>query len=259
MLITSLNINDFGGTNEHLANYRKTNYYGKEVIDWSSWKKIEKTIVIDKLKDIIRAKSPSIFIVQEFELNNSNDPMSFIKWMEDNGYQVKGVIPKYKISMTLFFVKNNKFSEISVKHNKTGVDARDYAIRIKDYIIYGTHVPPNSKSRPTIREDYWDEIIEFYEKYKTEKIVLIGDFSTYEKSSEAYKRYQQLLNKGAYDLWLNLGELDSTSTEIKYRNRLDYIFVSQSAKECVVSMDIDTSIMDEDKISDHAMLLLELK
>ena len=81
MLITSLNINDFGGTNEHLANYRKTNYYGKEVIDWSSWKKIEKTIVIDKLKDIIRAKSPSIFIVQEFELNNSNDPMSFIKWM----------------------------------------------------------------------------------------------------------------------------------------------------------------------------------
>ena len=108
MLIISLNINDFGGVNEQLANYRKINYYGRTVTDWDFWRKIEKTIVIKKLKNIIREKQPTIFILQEFELNNSEEPMSFIDWMKDNGYKVKGAMPEYKISMTLLFVKNEK-------------------------------------------------------------------------------------------------------------------------------------------------------
>lgn len=39
MLIISLNINDFGGVNEQLANYRKINYYGRTVTDWDFWRK----------------------------------------------------------------------------------------------------------------------------------------------------------------------------------------------------------------------------
>lgn len=144
-------------------------------------------------------------------------------------------------------------------HPKTGLNARDYAIKVGEYIIYGTHVPLNSETRPTIREDYWDEIIEFYEKYKDYKLILLGDFNTYDESSEAYKRYQQLLNCGAYDLWLRQGKPNSTPTELKYRGRLDYIFISPSVEESVTSMDIDAKVMEKDKISDHAALILELK
>lgn len=259
MLIISLNINDFGGVNEQLANYRKINYYGRTITDWDFWRKIEKTIIIKKLKNIIREKQPTIFILQEFELNNSEEPMSFIDWMKDNGYKVKCAMPEYKISMTLLFVKNKKVTQIHISHSKTKIDARDCAIKIENYIIYGTHVPLNSKSRPTIREDYWDEIIDFYEEYKMNQIVLIGDFNTYNEASRAYAKYKKLLGKGALDLWLHQGKPNSTPTEVKYRNRLDYVFISPSVEENVVSMDIDANIMDKDKISDHAAVLLELK
>ena len=250
MLIISLNINDFGGVNKHLADYDW---------DWNLWKKVNKTSVIFNLKKLIEAKKPSVFIVQEFELNNSDEPMSFINWMKNKGYSVKGIIPRHRISMTLFFVKFNNVSKIDVAHSVTGLTARDYAIRIDDYIIYGTHVPLNSKSRPTIREDYWEEIIKFYKRHVKEKVLLIGDFNTYDKSSDAYKKYQKLLDQGAYDLWIKLGNPDNTPTEFKYRNRLDYVFISPSVEEYVLSMNIDKNLMDVDKISDHAAILLELK
>ena len=166
MLVISLNINDFGGTNERLADYKRINYNGKECFDWGAWRKVPKAYIIDKLKDVVLFKEPTVFILQEFELNNSKEPMDFIKWMKENGYEVKGVMPNYKVSMTIFFVKEDSFSPIDVMHSKTGLTARDYAIKIRDYIIYGTHVPLNSDNRPTIREDYWDEIIEFYIKEK---------------------------------------------------------------------------------------------
>lgn len=259
MLIIGLNINDFGGTDEHLANYKKINYYRKECFDWATWRKIPKTHIIDKLKEIVLLKKPTVFILQEFELNNSKEPMDYIIWMKKKGYTVKGVMPSYKVSMTLFFVKDESLSEIAITHSKTGLTARDYAIKIKDYIIYGTHVPLNSDKRPTIREDYWDEIIDFYDNYKEDKLILLGDFNTYNESSEAYKRYQKLLEHGAYDLWLRQGKPNSTPTELKHRGRLDYIFISPSAEDGVIAMDIDTNTMDKDKISDHAALILELK
>ena len=53
MIIVSLNINDFGGINEHLANYKRFNYKGDKVTDWGAWKKIEKTTIIDKVKNFI--------------------------------------------------------------------------------------------------------------------------------------------------------------------------------------------------------------
>lgn len=260
MIIISLNINDFGGVDEQLMRYKRINYMGKEVINWNSWKKIDKTYIINKLKDYIIEKNPTVFIFQEFELNNSDEPMVFIDWMKKKGYEVKGAIPEYRISMTIVFVKSDyDSSEVNIVHDNTKIDARDYAIKIGEYIIYGTHIPLNSKARPTIREDYWDEIIRFYEKYKDEKVILIGDFNTCDKSTEAYKKYQLLLNKGANDLWIKQGKSDFTPTERKYRNRLDYVFISPSMEGNVESMDIDTDIMDIDKISDHAAIILEIK
>ena len=58
---------------------------------------------------------------------------------------------------------------------------------------------------------------------------------------------------------MHQGKPNSTPTEVKYHNRLDYVFISPSVEENVVSMDIDANIMDKDKISDHAAVLLELK
>lgn len=185
--------------------------------------------------------------------------MDLIRWIEDNGYHTKGILPSYRLSETLLFVKSDNCSTVPVSHRKTGVTARDCAVKVENYIIYGTHVPNDSKARPRIREDFWDEIIEFYEKHKLEKIIMIGDFNTFDKSSVAYEKYLKLIDKGAHDLWLRLGNPDETPTEKKHRGRLDYIFISPSVEEDVLSMYIDCDIMDKEEISDHAALYCELK
>ena len=50
-----------------------------------------------------------------------------------------------------------------------------------------------------------------------------------------------------------------TPTELKFRKRLDYVFISPRVEKNVVSMDIDLDTMDKEKITDHAALILELK
>lgn len=255
MRIISLNINDFGGTQEHLACYKNSRNH----TNWNAWRNVPKTHVIDKLKYLVLHKDPTVFILQEFELNNSNEPMEFIKWMDENGYVVKGAMPKYKVSTTIFFIKKEPISEVDITHGDTELDARDFAIKIRDYIIYGTHVPLNSAMRPTVRENYWDEIIAFYNKHKEDNLVLLGDFNTFDESTEAYGKYQHLLKCGAYDLWLRRGNPKDTPTELKFRKRLDYVFISPRVEKNVVSMDIDLDTMDKEKITDHAALILELK
>lgn len=46
MLIISLNINDFGGTDEHLAKYKKINCFGKECFDWAHGERFLKCILL---------------------------------------------------------------------------------------------------------------------------------------------------------------------------------------------------------------------
>lgn len=263
MLIMSLNINDFGGVDKHLVDHKIDGRYGNKIIDWEAWKRIDKTDSITKLKEIIKKKQPSVFISQEFEYGNSKESMQFIDWMKENSYKIVGETANHRASMTLFFVKDT-FTKIPIKHPKMDLTARDAALRINDVIIYGTHIPlnsrkMNSRKRLTVQEDFWDEILEFYEEHKEEKVILIGDFNTSDKASESYKKRQQLLSKGTYDLWLHLGHSDDTPTEYKYRNRLDAVFISPSAESLIKSMVIDTDLMDKEKISDHSALYLTLK
>ena len=208
----------------------------------------------------VKKLSPDIIIMQEYTIN-SKDAKLFKREMEVNGYVLESeeTTPRSRPSMTIFFVRKSTIPAHTYVYTGHKLNARAYSIKVDDIIIYGTHVPLNSKTRPTIREDYWDEIIAFYKKHKDNKLILLGDFNTYDESSEAYKRYLKLLDCGAYDLWLRQGKSKSTQTELKYRNRLDYIFISPSVEDNVVLMDIDLNTMYQDKISDHAALILELK
>ncbi len=60
-------------------------------------------------------------------------------------------------------------------------------------------------------------------------------------------------------MWLEKGKSDETPTEYKYRNRIDYVFVSNVIDKSSMTMDIDVDLMDIEKVSDHAAIILELK
>ena len=91
--------------------------------------------------------------------------------MRKKGYILKSVPPTKRASMTVFFVKNGLGDkEISTDHLRNG---RAYAIQVNDLVIYGTHVPPSGYV-----ESFWKEINNFVQKFKNNKLLLIGDFNT---------------------------------------------------------------------------------
>lgn len=257
--ILSWNINDFGGTKYHLAETRKGKW-----IDWEKWSSIKKSETIKKIKAYIKKVNPTILIFQEFEVNATKDSNEFIQWMKQMGYAFEREESTKKLSMTVMFIKSNlKYEKVETGHD---LNARAFAIRFnykyKNYLLYGTHVPLNTKNRKNVREDYWKEIINFYERLKEdneENIIMLGDFNTSDKTSEAYKLYQDLINeRHAIDLWLYLYNPDNTSTEKKYRNRLDYAIVSQGILKENIKMEIDQDVMDKYELSDHASLLIKM-
>lgn len=250
MKIISLNINDFGGIQNHLMNYRKVNGNGKKVIDWSEWKKIDKSDVLNGLIEFVNKQEPTILILQEFEQNNSEESFKFVQKMNEMGYTLVGRIPKFKVSMTVMFIKTDfPYELIESPHKRY---ARSCSIKTGEFIIYGTHVPPKYDAT------YWEELIGFYTRWKEKKVILIGDFNTFKEDTNNKKKYNELINEGGVDVWMELGNPNETPTEKKYGGRLDYVIVSSQSFDNVQSMNIDSEIM-RDGISDHAALILEIR
>lgn len=252
MKVLNININDFGGSEKQLMACKKINYKGTEVIDWKTWAEIDKTSQVDRFCSYIDEELPDIVVLQEFELNNSIESYNFIDWMKEKGYKFIYEAYKYKLSMTVMFVlKKESFSYEFIKspHDRS---ARSCAIKTGSYIIYGTHVPPEYD------ENYWTELISFYNKFKKEKLILIGDFNVYVEDTKSKAKYNELINNGAIDVWLKQGNPNSTPTEKKYGGRLDYAFTSPEAYKNILSMVIDPKTMYEN-ISDHAALILEIE
>lgn len=250
MKILSVNINDFGGLENHLMEYKRTNYYGKEVIYWEKWSMIDKSRQEEKFCLYIDEKTPDIIILQEFQPNNSKESYDFINWMNGKGYKLIGEVPDFNISMTVIFISEEiSYESIQSPHKRS---ARSSSIKIGKYIIYGTHVPVEYD------KNYWEKLILFYNNWKEEKIILIGDFNTYAEGTDSKKKFNELINRGAVDVWLEKGNPNTTPTEKKYGGRLDYVIVSPEMYKCVCMMNIDSKTMDEN-MSDHASLILEIE
>ena len=147
MKIFNLNVNDFGGADKHLEEYKQI--YGSR---WciKKWDYIDKTIEIKGIIECIEGFTPDIVIFEEYDIN-SIEAQSFEMKMKEKGYELKSESTTYKRpSMTVFFIKTSlEHSYVSVGHTKNG---RAYAIKVKDVIIYGTHVPPK------FDEDFWREL-----------------------------------------------------------------------------------------------------
>lgn len=183
MKIFNLNVNDFGGADKHLEEYKQK---------WcmKKWDYIDKTIEINGIIECIEGFTPDIVIFEEYDIN-SKEAQSFETKMKEMGYVLKSESTTYKRpSMTVFFIKTNlEHSYVRVGHTKNG---RAYAIKVKDVIIYGTHVPPK------FDESFWSELHSFINDISSNKYILIGDFNTIN-----HKNLNELdkICKNAIDVW----------------------------------------------------------
>jgi len=255
--ILSLNVNDFGGISHHLQEYKKLNSQGKEVTDWKTWKElVDKEPSLLAILSYIKRISPSIIILQEFEVNNSDESIEFVEQLSKHGYKRISNIPHYKASVTVVFTK----LEFVPMENPNTLDGRSFAFRIEDIIIYGTHtppkiyetyIPPKSKDRISV---FWDEIDNFYKQHHEEKVIMIGDFNTINPKN--MRRYKQLLDVGGIDVWLEKGYADNVPTcgDI----RMDMAIVSPALLPFVSDITICPSLLNKG-VTDHAALIVDIE
>lgn len=170
MKILNININDFGGPENHREDFKNKFGNGKYIQEWD---KLDKKETINSFISKIDEYKPDIIIIQEYDINSTECQDIFVPLMRKRGYIPKSVQvkPTTRPSMTVFFVKNGLGDkDISTGHLR---NARAYAIQVNDLVIYGTHVPPSG-----VVESFWKEINNFVQEFKNNKLLLIGDFNT---------------------------------------------------------------------------------
>lgn len=233
--------------------HKKFNKYKtKEVIDWKYWKSIDKQETATAIYKFLKTKEPDIIAIQEFEWKNSQESYDFKEKMNQSGYIMLGNFPNYRASITVMFVKNERLNKLDIVDIGSYRNGRDYAVKIDDKYIIGTvHITPKYDSK------YWDKIIGFYNDNKDKALLIIGDFNTFCKGTEAKAKFDQLLSNGAKDAWISRGNSNDVATEKKFHGRLDYAIASPSMYKLIDSYEILRETMN--KMSDHAALLIELK
>ena len=236
MKIISLNINDFGGCNEHLEEYKKI--FGYQGIN--KWDALDKRENIQGILDFFENNKPDIIVLQEFDIN-SMEAKTFTVKMKSMGYELKSESPSKRPSMTVMFIKNDIiYEEIKTCHVERCL--RAYAIKVNDYIVYGIHVPPKYD------EEFWNEIETLWSAYEKQKFVMIGDINTINFYNN--ERLNQLLLKSV-DIWNAKGNKDKISIAG------DYAIIS-------TNIDIETVEIKKDEAAvcnytDHPAIILSLK
>lgn len=244
MKILSINVNDFGGflsRKEYIENNR-----------WTDWTAIDKTHSALEILSIIQREVPTICSLMEFELNG-NQSNEFIKSMNILGYELIPIEPhSYKSpSITVCFAKKDLlYMKLPNPHyQKTNKVLRANVVKIADYIIYFVHA--SSK----YDKDFWNEIATFYNDNKDKKVLIIGDLNLYKLGTPQKEEYLKLISNGIKDIWLELGNPNTTSTYIKGA-RLDYALASPMMFSNIINMRIDSSLMNS-KVTDHSALIIE--
>lgn len=262
MKILSLNLNDFGGNNDHLFEHKTFNtYLGKECIDWKYWRQcVDKKTTIDKIREKVTSINPDVLIFQEYEINNSPEPMSYLDFLKEE-YEIV-FNSDIKESATIILIK--KEITFSCLPNPNACRKPDHAccISVNNTIVYGIHVPD-------------DQFLSITKKYagdhKDEDLLIIGDFNVNreKKNLQDTQIFESMLHEtGMKDTWLekclngNISRTNETPTYIcpqkpEVRNRIDYALTTTSLYNKVKNIDILEGCI-EAGLSDHNPILIEI-
>jgi len=107
---------------------------------------------------------------------------------------------------------------------------------------------------------YWNQLIKLFEETKENnrerKIIVIGDLNVFIPGTEQKKYFNELLSKGLFDAWIEMGNsnLDSTYVRDGVRTRIDYGLVSDNGFN-------NYNIFKDDSVrllghSDHSAIIL---
>lgn len=249
--ILALNVNDFGGTNNHLMDYQYFNNRDrKRHIDWRGWAQIDKKAVWASLKKYIRDKDPDVLVLEEM-LVSCYEEEDYIGDLIKMGYSYKAEsLPKKdNWSITLVFYKGEE-PEYLESPGSYRVN-RSVVYEWSDLLLCGTHWPYNSD------EVFLGHMSSFVMNNLGRDFMLIGDLNANDPGKGNKQVVNKLLNTGAVDLWTAAGNAEDTPTEAKYHGRLDYAIASPSLAKRVENIEIDSFPMGSG-MTDHAAVIVDI-
>lgn len=291
MKIVSLNINSFGGDGESFGKMKETlsikDYGGNQTKecyedalsrwDWKiSCSSIDKSI-LRKIDEV----DADIVLFQEYYIN-SDVAKQFQKKMmnKDRGYVLKCNSNKNKqLLHTVAFCRDDKNFKMMNQEKVKNFSDRIFMFEYKDFVIIDAHMPlnpkddesysENKKKRAENVEKQWEDIKEYLEKKKDEKVIFMGDLNVYQRETHQYESCGPLFESDVdmQDLWLKQG---GKSDSITYKNkkgegsRLDYALVTPGAlKRYKYTMSMipesDEEFKEKWNISDHRMLVVDIE
>lgn len=248
----AINMNDFGGKTEKLMKHRYFSNRDREYhIDWKYWaKQVDKTETCEKLKKYLLEKKPDILVVEEM-LVSCHERIDFIGELDKIGYSyVEESLPErgsYSLTMTFYRGSNPKYINSPGNYREN----RSVICKDGDLLICGSHFPYESD------EIFLKYMEEFVSLHLGDELLLIGDLNANESTRGNKKMVDNLLDKGAVDLWTAAGNDANTPTEAKYQGRLDYAIASPSLAKKIENIEIDPFPMDTG-ITDHAAVIVDI-
>lgn len=234
MRIISINVNNFGGTNDKP---RIKDYEFDGRTDWNLWKnsvdawrESNAKIIEENVKQLVSVMLDfEVIFLHEVDTNCSSwDKLhkymeTDYDWHPANGIDEKDY-RKGRKSISIVFVKKNICHRYHSIPNFSKDSQRNIEIEIDDVTIIGLHM--------SYFLDFWDDLISrFNDRMRNGRnILLIGDLNVFEIGTNRREKLEQLFVDGAKDLWLTQGEANDTPTA-NTQERIDYALVSDGMIE----------------------------
>lgn len=231
MKILSVNVNNFGGTNDKplLKDYKLPNgqidfrIWNQAVDEW----RISNKICIQKNVNAIAnlAKDFDIIFLHEVDTNCLSwidllEKMSTqYEWKLANGMD-KSEYQKGRKCISCVFIKKG----IEFKYeNKNILDKqRNIEIKVGDTHIIGLHMSYDIAD--------WNSLISKFNELKKEKFLIIGDLNVFNEGTDRREKFDELINAGAIDIWLEQGECNDVPTA-NTNQRIDYALSTRKLYE----------------------------
>lgn len=252
MKIISLNVNNFGGLHDKPLLKK---YQSGPLTDWTSWNtavdswrlkyankicdNVAKIVSLIKNYDIIflhevDTNCPSWFQLHELMKESYN-------WEPANGF-IKSSYAKGRQSISCVFIKK----EFSYKHKTVpnfSKKQRNVELVVGQISILGIHAPYNI--------DYWNSLINHVRG--KENYLILGDLNVFKPGTDRKAKFDELLQLGLKDLWIEQGE-DILTPTANTNCRIDYALSTPSLllngiKETIIDSIRQTNNTDHSAIS----------
>lgn len=255
MKILSLNVNNFGGSSSKpLLNVYI--YNGKP--DWKSWNEAVDNWRNKNREKILANVRSAADISKDFDViflheadTNCESWSELNKLMKDqydlllpNGIDLSEYQTGRKSISCLFIKKDIKYEYTTYNFLNS---QRNVEIAIGDIHIIGLHMRYDLED--------WNKLINYLSE---EKLLIIGDLNVYDLGTGRREKFNELLGKGAIDLWLKQGESDDTPT-CNTGKRIDYALSTPKLYAENAPRELILDDIRRKNISDHAGIVVILQ